>query len=179
VGSNKDEDDLTTTGSTGSGSPGMIIQQDVEDVGEQMEQQQQQQQTTLTKGIIINQEQSSNATTATTTTTEESSAKEVNNNVALFTTTSATSAVVHEGAITPPAENETDPEEEEEDEDPVSAYVLNADRKILVESAEQWLCIGRLPRDFTEDELLDLVEEYGQVEETIMIHSEKTGKTEH
>ena len=43
-------------------------------------------------------------------------------------------------------------------------------------AAAQWLCVARLPRDFTRAELLELVEEYGAVEETHMIHSEKTGK---
>ena len=43
-------------------------------------------------------------------------------------------------------------------------------------SAAQWLCVARLPKDFTRAELVELVEEYGPVEETHMIHSEKTGK---
>ena len=43
-------------------------------------------------------------------------------------------------------------------------------------AAAQWLCVARLPRDFTRAELLELVEEYGAVEDTHMIHSEKTGK---
>ena len=43
-------------------------------------------------------------------------------------------------------------------------------------AAAQWLCVARLPGDFTRAELLELVEEYGAVEETHMIHSEKTGK---
>ena len=43
-------------------------------------------------------------------------------------------------------------------------------------AAAQWLCVARLPGDFTRAELLELVEEYGAVEETHMIHSEKTGE---
>ena len=43
----------------------------------------------------------------------------------------------------------------------------------------QWLCVARLPRDFTRAELIELVEEYGPVEETHMIHSEKTGRHTH
>jgi hypothetical protein len=47
---------------------------------------------------------------------------------------------------------------------------------VTVSSKEQWLCVGRLPRTFTNDEFLQLVEEYGPVDETHMIHSDKTGR---
>ena len=160
--------------------------------------------TAETKGIMINSNSSSSndavtmeqlpmsattagGTAASTTTTACPPQKEVNNNDQQLLGTSSLfggssppenneANVSEAAAATPPSDSLLEDSEEEEEEDPVSAYVLNADRKILVESAEQWLCIGRLPRDFTEDELLELVEEYGQVEETLMIHSEKTGK---
>ena len=48
--------------------------------------------------------------------------------------------------------------------------------RLSVSARAQWLCVARLPRDFTREELIELVEEYGAVEETHMIHSETTGK---
>ena len=48
--------------------------------------------------------------------------------------------------------------------------------RLSVSARSQWLCVARLPRDFTREELMELVEEYGAVEETHMIHSETTGK---
>ena len=48
---------------------------------------------------------------------------------------------------------------------------------IEVSGPEQWLCVARLPLDFTADEFGDLVGQFGSVERVQLIHSEKTGKT--
>ena len=47
---------------------------------------------------------------------------------------------------------------------------------ITVTDPEQWLCVAKLPLDTTEAELLQLLEEFGQVTESFLMVSEKNGK---
>ena len=56
-------------------------------------------------------------------------------------------------------------------------YVLDDFVRVKVRSAEEWLCVSRLPTTTTEEELEALAAEYGKVEETVMVHSDRTGRT--
>ncbi|TRY75631.1 hypothetical protein TCAL_09736 [Tigriopus californicus] len=57
-----------------------------------------------------------------------------------------------------------------------TTYVLNSQVSLRVDGPDQWLCVSRLPSDLTQNEFVELVEQYGQVEETHLIHSETTGR---
>ena len=57
-----------------------------------------------------------------------------------------------------------------------SIYTLNQDRKIIVSSPEEWLCVARLPLDFTQTEFESLLTDYGPVQQCFLIHSEISGK---
>ena len=47
---------------------------------------------------------------------------------------------------------------------------------ITVTEPEQWLCVAKLPLDTTEEELLHLLEEFGQVTESFLMVSQKNGE---
>ena len=47
---------------------------------------------------------------------------------------------------------------------------------ITVTEPEQWLCVAKLPLDTTEDELRDLLSDFGQVTESFLMVSEKNGE---
>ena len=77
--------------------------------------------------------------------------------------------------VQPEVQPEAQPEVEDEEE-LVSVYELNSGFRVKVSSGEEWLCIARLPREFAEPDVRKLAEEYGNVEEIVMINSEKTGR---
>ena len=57
-----------------------------------------------------------------------------------------------------------------------SIYTLNQDRKIIVSSPEEWLCVARLPLDFTQTEFESLLQDFGPLHTCFLIHSEISGK---
>ena len=56
-----------------------------------------------------------------------------------------------------------------------SVYSLNDTFRIKVTSAEEWLCVARMPRDFTQTELESLLDEFGPIQQCFLIHSELSG----
>ncbi len=56
-----------------------------------------------------------------------------------------------------------------------SVYVLNDSFRLTVSGPEEWLCVARLPMDFTQNEFVSLLETYGPIEQCFLIHSEITG----
>ena len=56
-----------------------------------------------------------------------------------------------------------------------SVYSLNDTFRIKVTSAEEWLCVARMPRDFTQTELESLLDEFGPIHQCFLIHSEISG----
>ena len=56
-----------------------------------------------------------------------------------------------------------------------SVYSLNDTFRINVASAEEWLCVARMPRDFTQTELESLLDEFGPIHQCFLIHSEISG----
>ena len=55
-------------------------------------------------------------------------------------------------------------------------YVLDDSFSIKVTDPEDWLCIARMPLDFSQEEFQDLVKEFGNVERVLLVNSERTGK---
>ena len=49
------------------------------------------------------------------------------------------------------------------------------ERRIVVKGPEEWLCVARLPPDMEEEEFLELLQEFGRVEEAFLVLSLKTG----
>ena len=59
---------------------------------------------------------------------------------------------------------------------PASVYSLNDTFRIKVASAEEWLCVARMPRDFTQTEFESLLNEFGPIHKCFLIHSEISGE---
>jgi len=47
--------------------------------------------------------------------------------------------------------------------------------QIKVASAEDWLCLARMPQDFTQTEFESLLNEFGPIQQCFLIHSEISG----
>lgn len=58
-----------------------------------------------------------------------------------------------------------------------NAFVKNKEVSVCVGSSDQWLCIARLPLDYTEDEFTSLVSSYGRVKASFLVCSEVTGES--
>ena len=56
-----------------------------------------------------------------------------------------------------------------------SVYSLNDTFRIKVTSVEEWLCVARMPRDFTQTEFESLLDEFGPIQQCFLIHSEISG----
>ena len=52
-----------------------------------------------------------------------------------------------------------------------SVYSLNDTFRIKVTSAEEWLCVARMPRDFTQTELESLLDEFGPIHKCFLNYS--------
>lgn len=70
---------------------------------------------------------------------------------------------------------EESPSTKEEDLEQTTIYSLNDTFRIKVTSAEEWLCVARMPRDFTQTEFQELLEEFGPIQQCFLIHSEISG----
>ena len=57
-----------------------------------------------------------------------------------------------------------------------SIYSLNEALRLTVTYTEEWLCVARMPLDFTKAEFDKLLSEYGPVSQSFLIHSETSGK---
>ena len=57
-----------------------------------------------------------------------------------------------------------------------SIYSLNEALRLTVTYTEEWLCVARMPLDFTKAEFDKLLSEYGSVSQSFLIHSETSGK---
>lgn len=64
----------------------------------------------------------------------------------------------------------------QKEEDVFAVYELSSGSRLTVTSTEEWLCVARLPMDFTRDEFEELTQEYGAVQQSILVHSETSGK---
>ena len=58
-----------------------------------------------------------------------------------------------------------------------SIYCLNDKFRLTVTCPEEWLCVARMPMDFSKAEFEDLVQGYGPVSQSFLIHSETSGKS--
>jgi len=56
-----------------------------------------------------------------------------------------------------------------------SIYSLNEALRLTVTYTEEWLCVARMPLDFTKAEFDKLLSEYGPVSQSFLIHSETSG----
>ena len=61
-------------------------------------------------------------------------------------------------------------------EQPNVTYTLNQNFQIKVNSPEEWLCVARMPVDFTQTEFQTLLKDFGKIQQCFLIHSEITGK---
>lgn len=59
-----------------------------------------------------------------------------------------------------------------------SVYELDSRVRIVVKEKEEWLCVARLPVDFSEEELRDMLGEYGTVDELVLVNHKETGKSQ-
>ena len=105
-----------------------------------------------------------NFTSCSTSGSSASEASEVNNNNDKFTLETSLSSS----------------KDDEHNEEPTiqpshSVYTLNDDRRILVNSPEEWLCVARLPLDFTQTEFESLLQDFGPLHTCFLIHSEISG----
>ena len=57
-----------------------------------------------------------------------------------------------------------------------SIYSLNEALRLTVTFTEEWLCVARMPLDFTKAEFDNLLSNYGPVSQSFLIHSETSGK---
>lgn len=60
-------------------------------------------------------------------------------------------------------------------EEHATVYTDSADVRIVVHDDEEWLCVARLPVDFSQDELEALALEFGAFHQAIRIKSTETG----
>ena len=58
-----------------------------------------------------------------------------------------------------------------------TCFVKNKEVSVCVGSSDQWLCIARLPLEFSEDEFTSLVSNYGRVKASFLVCSETTGES--
>ena len=54
-------------------------------------------------------------------------------------------------------------------------YILTDSFGLSVRSSEEWLCVARMPLDFTQTEFESLLDEFGPIQQCFLIHSEITG----
>lgn len=75
----------------------------------------------------------------------------------------------------PPEQVDVEESPRKAEEDLEQIYSLNDTFRIKVTSAEEWLCVARMPRDFTQTEFQELLEEFGPIQQCFLIHSEISG----
>ena len=68
-----------------------------------------------------------------------------------------------------------DSEDSDSKEDTFASYILNENFRIKVSQSEEWLCVARMPRDFSQTEFEKLLQEFGPIQQCFLIHSEITG----
>ena len=56
-----------------------------------------------------------------------------------------------------------------------NVYVRNKEVSVCVGSSDGWLCVAKLPLDYTDDQFLALAGAYGRVREAFLMASETTG----
>lgn len=57
-----------------------------------------------------------------------------------------------------------------------NVFVKNKEVSVCVGSSDGWLCLAKLPLDFTEEQFLQLAGAYGKVKEAFTMVSEITGR---
>jgi len=60
-------------------------------------------------------------------------------------------------------------------EEDATVYSLSDTVRLTVSSPEEWLCVSRMPLDFTQSEFQELMQEYGPMDQYFLIHSETSG----
>ena len=70
----------------------------------------------------------------------------------------------------------TQTEESTTKEDCSSLYSLNDTFRIKVTSPEEWLCVARMPRDFSQTEFESLLDDFGPIQQCFLIHSDISGR---
>ena len=56
-----------------------------------------------------------------------------------------------------------------------NVFVKNTEVSVCVGSSDGWLCVAKMPLDFSEDQFLALAGAYGKVKEAFLMISEVTG----
>ena len=56
-----------------------------------------------------------------------------------------------------------------------NVFVKNKEVSVCVGSSDGWLCVAKMPLDFSEDQFLALAGAYGKVKEAFLMISEVTG----
>lgn len=59
-----------------------------------------------------------------------------------------------------------------------NVYVKNKEVSVCVGSSDGWLCVAKMPMDFTEEQFCALAGAYGKVKEAFLMVSDKTGEIE-
>lgn len=57
-----------------------------------------------------------------------------------------------------------------------NVFVKNKEVSVSVGSSDGWLCVAKLPLDYTDEEFYNLASAYGKVREAFIMISERTGK---
>ncbi len=52
---------------------------------------------------------------------------------------------------------------------------INGSLRVKVTSAEEWLCVARMPRDFSQTEFESLLKQFGPIQQSSIIHSDISG----
>lgn len=56
-----------------------------------------------------------------------------------------------------------------------NVFILNKEVSVCIGSSDGWLCVAKLPLDYTDDQFMQLAESYGRVKEAFLMISELTG----
>eukprot|EP00095_Tigriopus_kingsejongensis_P002316 snap_masked-scaffold347_size200506-processed-gene-0.11 protein:Tk02316 transcript:snap_masked-scaffold347_size200506-processed-gene-0.11-mRNA-1 annotation:"ribonucleoprotein ptb-binding 1-like isoform x2" len=58
-----------------------------------------------------------------------------------------------------------------------NVFILNKEVSVCIGSSDGWLCVAKLPLDYTDDQFMQLAESYGRVKEAFLMISEHTGES--
>ncbi|TRY74489.1 hypothetical protein TCAL_15657 [Tigriopus californicus] len=58
-----------------------------------------------------------------------------------------------------------------------NVFILNKEVSVCIGSSDGWLCVAKLPLDYTDDQFMQLAESYGRVKEAFLMISELTGES--
>ena len=127
--------------------------------------------------LQIQQHSNGNKHVTTTITSEKNRSKLYNNHRNTTTTSDKAACISKDHSIVGDINNDLVSDHDRTTNDPVSDNTANhSDGGIIVDGAEQWLCISRLPLDISDDEFYCLLTEFGAVKDYFLVNCQKTGK---